>query len=235
MIKMSPRLVFMVPISFLMGCSSTIDSFYNRHVVEDQLVTSHTREQEIGTVAVTAQRRLIIANLKTGSFCSEPPPEVADSISSAIAMALEANISKGKEVNAELASNFARHVNQLYKRAHTVQLFRDASYHLCVNSVNTANGRSSYESYKDDLKHMMDSVLPILEKEVTAYYEVEKERAKNPPPTYQDIILCNSGAGIDRANDESAKKLSTSVVCRPITNEKKQDIQKEKEEVKSTS
>lgn len=124
------KIALLLGMAILMtGCANTIESFYNRQVVEDQLITQDTGEQEIGTLAVTAQRRLIIGNLKTGNFCSEPPPEVADSITAAIAAALKANISAEKNLSAELASNFARHVNQLYKRAHTVQLFRDATYH----------------------------------------------------------------------------------------------------------
>ncbi|VAW92630.1 hypothetical protein MNBD_GAMMA23-2452 [hydrothermal vent metagenome] len=62
------------------GCSSTMESFYNRQVVEDQLIAYDSAKQQIGTLAVTAQRRLIIVNLKTGNFYSEPPPEAADSI-----------------------------------------------------------------------------------------------------------------------------------------------------------
>jgi len=77
---------------FLNGCASSIESFYNRQVIEDKMITDKTGEQEIGTLAVTAQRRLIIGNLKTGNFCSEPPPEIADSITTALAAALKADI-----------------------------------------------------------------------------------------------------------------------------------------------
>lgn len=216
-------LVLSLPI-FMTGCASTIESFYNRQVVEDQLITDDTGEQEIGTLAVTAQRRLIVGNLKTGNFCSEPPPEVADSITTAIAAALKANISADKNVSAELASNFARHVNQLYKRAHTVQLFRDASYHLCVNSVNSANGRNgSYESYRTDVTDMVKNMLPYLEKEVKAYYEVEKARAENPPSVFQETVICDSSSSLGKHSDGSQSTLSTAINCRPLSQQKEQD------------
>lgn len=213
------KIALLLGMAILMtGCANTIESFYNRQVVEDQLITQDTGEQEIGTLAVTAQRRLIIGNLKTGNFCSEPPPEVADSITAAIAAALKANISAEKNLSAELASNFARHVNQLYKRAHTVQLFRDATYHLCVNSVNTANGTNgSYQSYRADITSMVTSILPYLEKEVAAYYQVEKVRAENPPSVSQETIICDSSSSLDKKGNGSENKLSTTINCRPLS------------------
>ncbi|MCG7870391.1 MAG: hypothetical protein JAY74_28980 [Candidatus Thiodiazotropha taylori] len=203
------------------GCSSTIESFYNRQVVEDQLITDDSGEQEIGTLAVTAQRRLIVGNLKTGNFCSEPPPEVADSITTAIAAALKANISTEKNISAELASNFARHVNQLYKRAHIVQLFRDATYHLCVNSVNSAND-GSYESYRSDITSMVAEILPYLEKEVEAYYQVEKTRAENPPSVSQETVICDSSSSVGTSGDGSENTLSTAIHCRPLSHQNEQ-------------
>ena len=203
----------------LTGCSSTIDSFYNRHVVEDKLEQDTIQNNEIGTLSVTAQRRLIIGNLKSGNFCSEPPPEVADTVTSALAAALNANISSDKKISAELASNFARHVNQLYRRAHTVQLFRDASYHLCVNAVNTSNGQP-YESYKQDLVQMISDLKGVLKEEVKQYYEVEKLRAQNPPSIYQETIVCDTKAELDDKGNEESKLLSTDITCRPLSMQK---------------
>ncbi len=96
-------------VMFMSGCASTVETWKNRQVVEDQLI-SDDKNQEIGTLAVTTQRRLIIGNLKTGNFCSESPPETADSITTALAAALKANISLDKSVSAELAINFKRPV-----------------------------------------------------------------------------------------------------------------------------
>lgn len=204
---------------FVTGCASTIESFYNRQVVQDQLSAETANGgKEIGTLAVTAQRRLIVANLNTGNFCSEPPPEAADSISTAIAAALKANISEDKDVNAELASNFARHVNNLYKRAHTVQLFRDATYHLCVNAVNSANGTNgSYDSYKSEVSYMVKQILPILNNEVKAYYEVERIRAENSPNIVQKTVVCNSSAKLEKGSGEGENSLSTSINCQPVS------------------
>ena len=212
--------LLIVVMSFMTGCASTIDSFYNRQVVQDQLIATDDRNQEIGTLAITAQRRLIVVNLKTGSFCSEPPPEVADSITTAIAAALKANITSDKTVSAELASNFARHVNQLYKRAHTVQIFRDASYHLCVNAVNSSNGKDNeYDTYKSEVTSLVDKILPILKVEVEAYYAVEKTRAENPPNVSQETVICDSTATVDKKEGGEENKLTTTINCRPLSSQ----------------
>ncbi len=216
------KIAFVFMISALTtGCASTIESFYNRQVVQDQLTAEYDKgKQEIGTLAVTAQRRLVVANLKTGNFCSEPPPEAADSISTAIAAALEANISDDKDVNAELASNFARHVNHLYKRSHTVQMFRDASYHLCVNAVNSANGKSTgYDSYRSEVTEMVKLMLPTLDKEIKAYYEVEKVRAENPPNISQKTVVCSSSSSLGVGEKDGEKKLSASINCQSFPSE----------------
>ena len=210
------NLIVVVVAVLTTGCAGTIDSFYNRQVVEDQLISDDDK-QEIGTLAVTAQRRLIIANLKTGNFCSEPPPETADSITTALAAALKANIAADKNVSAELASNFARHVNQLYKRAHTIQLFRDAAFYLCVNAVNSENGQhGSYKSYEENISHMVELLKPSLDKEVALYYATEKARAENPPEVLRETIICNSSSTVDKKNGGN-NKLSTSINCRPIS------------------
>ena len=205
------------------GCASTIDAFSNRQVVEDQLITDDTGDQEIGTLAITAQRRLVVANLKTGHFCSEPPPESADTVISALSAALSANMKSNENVNAEFASNFARHVNQLYKRAHTVQLFRDAAFHLCVDAVNDSSfvgerpKNATYESYKEAIEGMVENLAPSLDKEVALYYATEQARAENLPSLYKETIICNSASSVGDSGDSSANKLSASITCQPLS------------------
>jgi predicted lipoprotein len=74
-----------------------------------------------------------------------------------------------------------------------VQLFKDASFYLCVNAVNTANNRGIYESYNIDVMRLVSSILPYLEKEVVSFHEVQKARAENYPEINKIIVMCNSG------------------------------------------
>lgn len=203
----------------LAGCANTMHAFFDRPVTEDQLITDGNEAQELGTLSVTAQRRLIVGNLKTGHFCSEPPPEAADEVTSAVAAALSTNLSIDKSVNAEFASNFAKHVNQLYKRAHTVQMFRDASFHLCVDAVNSAavsftqeqetitTRKINYQPYKAEVVDLVKSLLPSLDKEVAAYYQTEKVRAEHGPIDTK-IVVCSPEASSEVASDGADKKLA---------------------------
>jgi hypothetical protein len=201
------------------GCSTTAGTFFNRPVVEDQLIADFPENgaQEIGTLAVTADRRVIIGNLRNGKFCAEPPPETADSITSAIASALSAKIAEGETLDFDFASNFAKHVNQLYKRSHTVALLRDAGFYLCVDAVNQAKSGAEpgqYQSYKTDFKELVVSLTPTLTKEIELYYATETARANNPP---NGMVICNSEANIGNDKDP----LSTSITCQPIKVEAK--------------
>jgi hypothetical protein len=197
----------------LAGCASLIDPFYNRQVIEDDL---QSESATFGTLAVTAERRIVVANLDNGTFCSEPPPEAAGSITNAIASTLSANVAEEGDVDAELASNFARHVNQLYTRAHTVQMFRDASFHLCVDAVNVGDGQGSYVSYQQSVMNLVKELKPVLEKEVDSYYATAKARAENPPPPVQKTVVCNTSAETGLRNEEDNGRVSTSIECRPI-------------------
>lgn len=215
------------------GCAGTLETFYNRPVTEDQLVTDKSSEQELGTLAVTAQRRVIVGNLKTGHFCSEPPPEAADEVTTALAAALSANIAADKTVNAELASNFARHVNQLYKRSHTVQMFRDASFHLCVDAVNSGASRKgsgndgkrvegAYVPYKDGVLKLMEGLIPSLDKEVEYYYKTETTRAQHATEKQRSLVVCSVSAGRGGSVDDKESG-GAGIICSPLqTDENKQ-------------
>ncbi len=222
------------------GCASHLSEIFNRPIVENTLITSKPRvpesadPQELATLSVTAQRRIIIANLSNGTYCAEPPPEAADSVTSAITAALTAQLGSDREINANLASNFARYVNQLYKRAHTVQLFRDAAFHLCVDAVNytsvldtagvlkdKSNEWDSYYSYTSEVQYLVKMLIPTLRTEIELYYEAEIARANSLHPPSDRFIVCNSTAAIEGSDDGDQGGLSTSITCMPLvdTNE----------------
>ena len=223
-------------LTLVAGCASTLDSFFDRPVVQDYLLQrdgtgEDNHRIQIGTLAVTAQRRLIVGNLTTGAFCTEPPPEAADSVVKAITAALKTKSTQGKTANAEMASNLARHVNQLYRRSHTVQLFRDAAFYLCVDSVNEANYANrensdqeesterslsrQNDSYATSVQKIVQMLIPVLQEEIDLYYSVEQALAENPPQVVDEVMVCGSTASVGKASEDSGEKLSTSVLCHP--------------------
>lgn len=169
-------------ILLLSGCSST-NSFFNQDVVEKKLEKDGV--DKIGTLSLTSSRRIVVANLHSGDLCAEPPPETADAITSALTAALKANVEGKAEFNSEFAESFSKHVNQLYKRSHTVQFLRDTAFYYCIDAINNSyaidgsgQGKNYPQVYSDDLSKLVDSLMPVLTAEVAAYYAVELEKAK---------------------------------------------------------
>lgn len=223
------RIIFFLLISYgLTGCAESINAFYNRDVIEDTLINEDNAEMALGTLSVTAQRRIIVANMISGNFCAEPPPEAADTITTAIATALQANIDADKTVNAELAANFSKHVNQLYRRTHTVQLFRDAAFYYCVDAVNSSNGaKGSYQAYSTHLNTTVNALVKSLDKEVALYYKTEIEKAKQPNYS-TEFVVCNSESLVDKDGDKP-KQLMAKIHCQPLLSQpEKVDSKKDK-------
>jgi hypothetical protein len=90
----------------------------------------------------------VIVNLKTRKFCAEPPPDVAENVSSQFALALKASANVQDKVQAdavlESARTLARAIQQLGRRTQGMQLFRDGMYNLCQGYVNEAMDQKTY-------------------------------------------------------------------------------------------
>ncbi len=103
-----------------------------------------TTDSEIGMVATGANTRMIVANMSKGRICAEPPPETQITINSTFRVLLESskkitgNDPKSNEARIEAYKAYNQAVTQLYKRSHSNQICRDASYYLCQAYMNGA-------------------------------------------------------------------------------------------------
>jgi hypothetical protein len=98
-------------------------------------------------VAVGAERRLVYSQ-ERGSLretCAEPPPDVAQSFSDSLRVALEAAAKKETGTDTadasgklSVARDFATAISRIYTRSQGVQLFRDGSFMLCQAYMNRA-------------------------------------------------------------------------------------------------
>lgn len=127
------RLLCLLAIIFLSGCSSINTE---TEIMRDQFFGQN---QKIGMFATQSDSRVIIANVAKGLVCAEPPPETQLTESSSFNLMLEAAL-KSKEDTAKIQAfrTFSQGLKQLYKRTHTNQLYRDASYYLCQAYINGA-------------------------------------------------------------------------------------------------
>ena len=95
--------------------------------------------------ATTASRRLVVRIRQpdgTYRLCAEPPPDVGESFSSAIAAGFQAAAKSGTPVTGELAAQYGRavatQIAPLLYRTQGLQLYRDSLYRLCIDRMNGA-------------------------------------------------------------------------------------------------
>jgi hypothetical protein len=131
------RLLLTVCVLFLTsGCASSLHEFHNRAVVEDNI------SDAVGTLSLNAQRRTVIVGLhgiNRGKFCAEPPPDVAESVTTELDAKLKAEIAK-IETNIEGGINdkLITQITVLAERTAILDIFRTGTYALCQYHLNGA-------------------------------------------------------------------------------------------------
>lgn len=91
--------------------------------------------------------RVVITNVKTGRVCAEPPPEAGITSDTTMKAILAAANARGDNANAELYRSYAEQLTQLYRRSHSNQMYRDASYYLCQAYINGAISPRAIAAY----------------------------------------------------------------------------------------
>lgn len=126
--------LFAVAVVMNAGCANEIGAVFNRPIVEDSIDLDD--DAVVGTLSVSADRRTVVAK-KNGSYCAEPPPDAALSISSAFTAALE---STRNEVPAKgtVSDEFRTTVSVLANRTPALDMFRTGTFTLCELHMNGA-------------------------------------------------------------------------------------------------
>lgn len=172
-------LMVTVPI-LLQGCTALTPPL-QRPLLEDHMRDPSSNNQ-IGILATTSDRRVVLINTTTQKFCAEPSPDVVQSLTESLRAVANANASAqindvanntkqgSAALNAEIARQLATTSSALFNRSQGVQLFRDASYALCQAYLNGAvqgddgttvhfeSARTSLASLKDELSSRSPSV-----------------------------------------------------------------------------
>lgn len=111
-------------------------------VIEDRLGNPLGGEI-IGTLATTAERRIVLAPLQgenVGKFCAEPSPDAAEALVATFKAALEGSATTASsaegQVKGELARSIATSIGALTKRSQGLQFFRDGVFALCQSRMN---------------------------------------------------------------------------------------------------
>lgn len=146
---MSAKLKIACPVVLVLAGCSVFTPPKEKPVIEDKV------GDRMGTIATTAERRVVLVDLKKDHFCAEAAPDVAESLNSSIRIAAEyaSKAASGPErsANAEIARTLSTSISTLFSRTQGVQLFRDGTYALCQARLNGAMPDAAFQKRFDDL------------------------------------------------------------------------------------
>jgi hypothetical protein len=158
-------LISILLLAALSGCAM-FTSPKEQPVIEDH-VQNWFGVEKVGVLSTTAERREVIFKFPGNKFCAEPPPDVAESLTSSLRVLAEGTAKDKTNIDAtariEVAKTLATAVQSLFRRSQGSQLFRDGSFNLCQAYLNgTINEGEYVKLYEELLKTSKDLVIAEL-------------------------------------------------------------------------
>ena len=89
------------------------------------------------SLAVSAERRLVIANTEKKTVCAEPSPDVAQALLSIFSIGGEKTGTTGTKSQVGLTELLQTTPFQLFNRSQGVQFYRDSIFALCQMAMNS--------------------------------------------------------------------------------------------------
>ena len=145
--------VSLAALALLSGCASTLDTFYNRPVVEDNV------DKAVSTVSLSADRRTVVVvtdGVNRTKFCAEPPPDSARNVTTELKASIDAEAKSQKvqaeaKVKAELGDKLTTNVVVLSERTAALDAYRTGLFALCQLHLNGAIEAKDVKSVLDKL------------------------------------------------------------------------------------
>jgi len=162
--------------------------------------------------SMTPERRTVIVIPKPETavkICAESPPDVAESMASAIRFAAEAQV-KGYGGKVDLSSIFSSSAMMLFYRSQGVQLFRDGMYNLCQAHMNGLIDQNQYlikyEKLLDIAQKLIESEIPAMQA-IKIAEAVERAKAQKVAETASEAVKISKDATGKALKDiEAAEK-----------------------------
>jgi hypothetical protein len=157
----------MILVAALSGCTLFTDPL-KQPVIEDHTDNGWFSKDKMTVFSTTAARREVIVKFPDNKFCAEPPPDVAESLTSSIAVAAQGSAkaqpgSPEFTASIEAVKTLATSIRTLFTRSQGVQLFRDGLFHLCQAYLNHGIKEPEYVALYNDL---LKKSLELVEKEL---------------------------------------------------------------------
>lgn len=160
-------LLSIILVAALSGCTLFTDPL-KQPVIEDHTDNGWFSKEKMTVFSTTAARREVIVKFPDSKFCAEPPPDVAESLTSSIAVAAQgsAKAQPGTPeftASIEAVKTLATSIRTLFTRSQGVQLFRDGLFHLCQAYLNNGIKDTEYIGLYNDL---LKKSIELVEKEL---------------------------------------------------------------------
>jgi hypothetical protein len=152
--------VFLVvfPLMIFPACGTTwFANPATNPVIEDKV--GQWREEPVGTLAVTADRRIVVVKLDDqAKFCAEPPPDVAENITEQLSLALKAQV---KEQGGEFKfdDQLTKKIQALISRTQGVDIYRTGMYDICQLYLNGAISGDGVKELSSELLNVSKEII----------------------------------------------------------------------------
>lgn len=175
-------LFLVVMVSVLSGCSMFTPPI-EKPVIEDH-ASNWFGDNKVNIFSTTAERRETIIKFPDGKFCSEPPPDVAQALTSSFTLLAQGTVkdATANEVTARLEATkaLATTIRSLFSRSQGIQLFRDGTFHLCQAYL---NGSITKEEYKAMFESLLEKSTPLIQAEIPDMKEKRVDELANNADT----------------------------------------------------
>jgi hypothetical protein len=126
---------------------------------------------KVGVLSTTAERREVIFKFPDNKFCAEPPPDVAEALSSSLILLAKGSATDKTtaEVSARLeaAKTLATSVRTLFRRSQGAQFLRDGLFNLCQAYLNHVIKEDQYVAMYQELlrisQRLVEKELPYMQ------------------------------------------------------------------------
>lgn len=176
---LSLRIGCIISLLTLSGCGLNMFAGSKSPVIID-----HVGER-VGTVAATTDRRVVLVRLQensaseAGRFCTQPPLDADQNVTSALAAMRDLSTDKiDTQLKAALARSFAQILPAFVRRTQGLQLYREAMYNLCQNFLNHAIKEDALQTQS---MKILDVSVKLIEQELTLAHEAMSELSLPAP------------------------------------------------------
>ena len=184
---------------FISGCAFFTPPL-ERPVIEDKINPAWLSPGTVGTLSLTPERRVVLVNFDTKRFCAEAPTEVGIDLSKILNASGSADATSQGNIALGLLIGSSSGNTVLNKRSQAVQLFLANSYYGCQMYL---NGAISGEQLVTLQLETLNSIAPVLEKELPLLYEEEQtENGSKYEPLDVNKIIEELFYGSIKTSDE---------------------------------